>query len=158
VLETLERKGVQRHHYQTMEITISKRNRDHLLRDCFRFRNARVLKDGDLSWRCIVQTYPARLRIHEPDAIVGYFRPITTTNRETIPEKISKLFLMYRRMASVNVDADKRNIARAPRKSRSRLKTIKRHNWTFNNATRHSRFNLLMEIKFANSAFLVSVC
>src|SRR6218665_3669411 len=53
-----------------MEITISKRNRDHLLRDCFRFRNARVLKDGDLSWRCIVQTYPARLRIHEPDAIV----------------------------------------------------------------------------------------
>src|SRR6218665_191206 len=53
-----------------MEITISKRNKQHLLRDGFRFRNARVLKDGDVSWRCNVRTCPARIRIHNPDVIV----------------------------------------------------------------------------------------
>src|SRR6218665_1218022 len=53
-----------------MEITISKRNKQHLLRAGFRFRNARVLKDGAISWCCIVRTCPARLRIHDPDAIV----------------------------------------------------------------------------------------
>src|SRR6218665_62589 len=52
-----------------MEITISKRNKQHLLRDGFRLRNARVLKDGYVSWRCIVRTCPARLRIHDPDGI-----------------------------------------------------------------------------------------
>src|SRR6218665_913975 len=53
-----------------MEITISKRNREHMLRDGLRFRNARVLKDGDVSRRCIVRICPVRLRIHEPDVIV----------------------------------------------------------------------------------------
>src|SRR6218665_2108972 len=53
-----------------MEMTISKRNKEHLLRDGLRFLNARVLKDGDGLWRCIVRTCPARLRIHDPDVIV----------------------------------------------------------------------------------------
>src|SRR6218665_1727799 len=52
-----------------MEITTSKRNMQHLLRDGYRFRNARVLKDGDVSGRCIVRTCPARLRIHDPNVI-----------------------------------------------------------------------------------------
>src|SRR6218665_665859 len=53
-----------------MEITISKRTKEHLLRDGYRFRKDIVLKDGNVSYRCIVRACCGRMRIHEPDAIV----------------------------------------------------------------------------------------
>ena len=40
------------------------------MRDGFCLRKDRVLKDGNVSYRCIVRTCCGRVRIHEPDIIV----------------------------------------------------------------------------------------
>src|SRR6218665_359445 len=77
-----------------MEITISKRNKKHLLRDGFRFRKDRVLKDGNVSYRCIVRRCCGKVRIHEPDVIKlstehNHEPRIDTGEQQTTPDASS---------------------------------------------------------------------
>src|SRR6218665_77346 len=77
-----------------MEITISKRNKEHLLRDGFRFRKYRALKDGNVSYRCIVRRCCGRVRIHEPDVIILSTEPnheprIDSERQQTTPDASS---------------------------------------------------------------------
>lgn len=54
-----------------MEKTTSQKKKDHLLRDGYRFRKDKILKDGITMWRCITRACCGHLRVGVTDDVIS---------------------------------------------------------------------------------------
>lgn len=68
--------------------TTSQKKKAHLQGDGYRFRKAGVLKNGDISWRCITRACCGRLRV---TAIYDVIFPSTNMNQTLLESNPKKL-------------------------------------------------------------------